>query len=825
MENRAEIARQEIILEMSPGDEHTLQISKDIRAQTDIMYPAFRVALTAAKGIIKSSEKFAEETKLPSESSISNKLYGYSNNIIAFCGKRGQGKTSAMISFAEALGRYNTKKPEDLLEELSETKAENFCVLPPIDPTMLENGSALDVVLSRLFQIAETIWMPSSSSFCYNVPSESVKRELVQLFQHCLSGIRTLRKESRKEDDFENLAYLVDGLQLKKKLYDLIQAFLSLIGLQKETGYIVIQLDDTDLQMDNAYDVLDDICKYLTLPNVIVLVATDIDQLQTLVEHHYLKELEVSVRHDILKTKKIYEMALNYLTKLIPVSQKVYLPSLQQSFKSSKIMILRKGEDIENRQEMHEHFFSKIYEKTGIALNLPDGYMHALMPTTLRGVRHLFRLLDDMEDCGLQPPTPRYHETPYGSGAKQREAVAARDAYLEWIGKRERNLSRLQNYLENEWGESRLNKEDLIRIREMLDSPDGQVVGQLCKVIAARQKINLPAENPCQYSSLVGMVRELENSAQEKEDVCFAAAVKILLSVWLQKTALTCQRLPLDCWDANKKPSFSLPSLKVLFTGGIFGEQRLKEPETYLFERTPEKPNEPLFGTLDGKKFTPDALSFFENMLLYDSSGDDYNDQSIVDQLRRYALFVCCNWEVQEQVRSCLRNKIPSLPNINKERPNKFMGEVNALFDVTKDWLTQHYKYISSVDMPFAYEGTILNNLPQSVQTLLEPLTPSIKKEKEETIKELLSAIARVLRIIDNGYDESSVGLLTVANQTLSAVDVNIIGDDALLGQKGEVVEMIGHLSIDQYVSDEQIFRLRAALFDLKEMAEKQMKP
>ena len=62
------------------------------------MYPAYHAAIDAVQGIVDNTALWLERQEnsndfLPKGNAA---LYGFANNAIAFCGSRGQGKTSTM---------------------------------------------------------------------------------------------------------------------------------------------------------------------------------------------------------------------------------------------------------------------------------------------------------------------------------------------------------------------------------------------------------------------------------------------------------------------------------------------------------------------------------------------------------------------------------------------------------------------------------------------------------------------------------------------------------------------------------------------------------
>ena len=133
-------------IEITPGTEHGVKLIR-IEERENLFYDAFLQASEALAEILHSSETSGRN---PASYGYPD-FYGYPNNLITFCGDRGQGKTSAMLSFARAL---NEGSPFDKFEggRFDGIKNTRFVVMPAIDPTILEERqNILTVILSRLF--------------------------------------------------------------------------------------------------------------------------------------------------------------------------------------------------------------------------------------------------------------------------------------------------------------------------------------------------------------------------------------------------------------------------------------------------------------------------------------------------------------------------------------------------------------------------------------------------------------------------------------------------------------------------------------------------
>ena len=286
------------------------------------MYPAYHAAIDAVQGIVDNTALWLERQEnsndfLPKGNAA---LYGFANNAIAFCGTRGQGKTSTMISFANALGFSNQRPKSTSAKNATESesnvkgpladllKDRRFYILPPIDPTMLAEGrSVIELVLTSLFTEFNNLWNSENSGnhrksnddiyvHSYANPAimqEANKYDILRTFQKCRDGIQAERTRPGTSgvSDFDAFEQSGDIFTLKANLHKIIRSLFSLRGWDRDKSFLVIELDDTDMHLDNAYSIMEDVRKYLSIPNTVVLMAVDLGQLRALVNRHYRERL------------------------------------------------------------------------------------------------------------------------------------------------------------------------------------------------------------------------------------------------------------------------------------------------------------------------------------------------------------------------------------------------------------------------------------------------------------------------------------------------------------------------------------------------------
>ena len=434
----------------------------------DILKEGYLKAIHALQRYLDQSRLIRDELKNARErgtdSQINDILYRSPQNIIAFSGKRGTGKTSAMISFTEFL-RCRGEMSQESREYWNEYFVNlHTLVLSPIDPTMLENDQdILSVVLSRLLYKAEERWDSALNPDFHRgyQKLEGKKNDLLQKASACLKGIQAIKKNGKIED-LADLQRVGDSAVLKKNLFDLVNhvnAFcLKDDDAVNKSMYLVIPIDDTDCQILKAHDVMEDIRRYLTLPNVIILMATDGDMLRTVFAQHYANAFETGLKNKYLESADMGPYAEKYLTKMIPSTHRVFMPVFENVLKDNSVnlelgyyanpdkkedLIIKSFSASGDSEAVVYDFQSKvlkyIFIKTGIVFVAHTDYLNNIIPTTLRGLAHLLNFLQTMEDPEQIDPSRKY--TP----PELKEALNGRLKTLE------RNLDQFEEYFMNEW--------------------------------------------------------------------------------------------------------------------------------------------------------------------------------------------------------------------------------------------------------------------------------------------------------------------------------------------------------------------------------------
>lgn len=592
-----------------------------------------------------------------SDSQINDELYRSPQNTIAFCGKRGTGKTSAMLSFADFLQNPDSRKRKEYLQGI------RVLMLNPIDPTMLEQEqNILNVVFSRLLYKAEERWKHLTGFHHHYQHLESDKNRLLKKASDCFHELRAI-KSKKEVDSLSELQRYGDSAVIKKDLYDLIDQVL-VFSLPSEseygfstptTDYLIIPIDDTDCQIRKAYEVMEDIRRYLTLPNVIILMATDVDMLRTVFAQRYADEFKLGINNGFLTGEDMRHYAEKYLTKMIPSTHRIYLPVFEEIIREKGMTLelgyyadeerdkdLISGSTKGKRRAIDAHFQSKvlsfIFRKTGIVFIEHSAYVNNLIPTTMRGLAHLLNylsLMDKLEDIEKIMDLP------------QEEFITQ---YGEQLAIAEKNIDLFEEYFMNEWVPSKL-PSDMIRILRGISEqvPANRITyayDEIRKKYLSDWYKKDAGYKEGNYYSLMGMMSAVNGMAKDNkeislfeikkhlEDYYCTFAVRTLLTIKNNRNALAIKRKALKDYEKDTDNN----GKKLVFDyfqagdGNSFPEKDFYGSETEKYEET-LKLGIDIYRQFLVKSFAKQKVTQKESILIQELAG-----------------IVLCNWDVQDAV-------------------------------------------------------------------------------------------------------------------------------------------------------------------------------
>lgn len=381
--------------------EYKLNI-EDISLVTDSFFmPVYEQAAEQIAGIVEWTKEYTSSSA--DSSSVFFREKREYNNILAFIGERGTGKTSAMLSVAQSLVAHKEGK-EWGENELKDFHSFRFESLHTIDPTRFEdNQNIIEIIVAELFEVFQEKMKDSSNR------NDGEKREVLKAFQDVFASLKTIHKGASYDGDaLETLSTLASATKLESNIQKLIKSYLKYIHPKNAEGasILIIPIDDFDLNVKHASKMAEDIRKYLMIPQVLVLMSVNLQQFEDVKTQDVLKDFSFLIK----ETKRgIYESprdsANHYLLKLIPIKRRIVMPEIEYSTFDFKIIGL--DNFVDNSLMFHtfeEYIYSYIKEKTGLIFYHFDGvfgkerytFKKNIIPIQLRSVYAFCSMLKNM---------------------------------------------------------------------------------------------------------------------------------------------------------------------------------------------------------------------------------------------------------------------------------------------------------------------------------------------------------------------------------------------------------------------------------------------
>ena len=467
------------------GQEHRAALTPEhVNSPTEFFFNAYQEAKYQLREIVLASARISksEKKELSTKKKI-EQLHEYPNNVIAFCADRGRGKTTAMLSFSSALEALSDPQKGDPLKFWGNLPGSDhpldvkFEVMAPIDPASMENSeSVLQQMISQLF---ENFCKEVKSNYCRCDPmAEGYDLDAIShQFQKCAQAIDSLYKNQEAhdiliEDELDQIAEIGQSAKLLLLLHKLINSYLDFMCGKDNKYCLVVQIDDADMDIGRSYQILEDVRKYLGLPRVIVLMATNIQQLETTVEQHFLHEYKHGLKYSrsMITVERCHDIAVLYLEKAIPHTRRIYLPDIGETIRQhlSQLRVNYLGEKEQNmipeNGTYQKQLLDLLHQKTGMVFTFEKDYLHNLLPAHMRELSQFLPFFTSMEDVpdGYKTAAEifRYQKFPDELGIPQ------------FLDRWEKNLGRLEFYLVNLWSAINLREGSRNLFREFVSQPE-----------------------------------------------------------------------------------------------------------------------------------------------------------------------------------------------------------------------------------------------------------------------------------------------------------------------------------------------------------------
>ena len=350
------------------GEENHIYIEKDIK-RSQLFSEQYAQLIRKMTEYIGRVEK---DTASSEYSSLND------NNIFLINGERGAGKTSMLVSMHRHMQQNGNEFDR------------KFLCMHVVDPSSFtNNANILQIIIAELFKVFKEATKDKKIGY-------EEKNEITGIFvqiKHSLCVLESPTLASKMEDsDIESLTDMSNAIDLEELIKKLVSKML--VVLEKDK--LLVCIDDLDVNTTHAYDMLEQIRKYLILPKAVILIAAKTKQLLDVVQQHYLNEFKLLLGEDMMTSRDVAEISTKYLLKLFPLEHRVDLNNAVAMF-YQPIEVWSGENKIASASSGDELIYKLIYQKTGLQYLLEEEGANYIVPTNLRAFRFLVKLLCDMD--------------------------------------------------------------------------------------------------------------------------------------------------------------------------------------------------------------------------------------------------------------------------------------------------------------------------------------------------------------------------------------------------------------------------------------------
>lgn len=379
--------------------------------------PQMDLLIEKIRQIMKSVTDFSQQLGLAQQPySISHRRH---HDAILLSGARGTGKTTFLLS---ALHKLQKEKLDDKY---------SFYVFEPVDPTLF--GYNEHILFTLISMIAKAVCRHrnhcETSRYCHSGGSDDWESWETQL-NALAKGLQTVGDQredissgpSSPPNIWEDAGYLLEegidkarsSYELEYKLHSFINTSLKL--LHKDA--FVLGLDDVDTRPGIGWHVLEVLRRYLTTPQIIVIVSGNMELFQKLVERQQLKNfgLDFSCNAEVLQkfSPQVTELTNQYLLKVLRIPLRIELLPFYEALKRTFLISKnQKGApnitidkycviELDGKQVTLKEILQTFYEALSCGNpNLQAVFRKALLDNSARTVLQIAEQLIELKNSSL----------------------------------------------------------------------------------------------------------------------------------------------------------------------------------------------------------------------------------------------------------------------------------------------------------------------------------------------------------------------------------------------------------------------------------------
>ncbi|MFT4924844.1 MAG: hypothetical protein ACI8WB_000928 [Phenylobacterium sp.] len=361
--------------------EIVLNVHREDRA-TVFQDPRERLQLRAyekAFGLLQTAKEFASNLaqKQVSKHPQMNQPLDRIHNTIFIDGARGSGKTAFMLNLETAYVQANLQG----LDRQQVRPDRGLYFSQPIDPTLLNlKEDFINVIIGQIHTEIE--------AHC-----DQSNKEMAESYIEALELVTdSLEAEFTAKSSYgvDKLLAFKGSLELERRLFSYFAQAKDVLGCKA----IVLLIDDVDMSLDMAFNVLEVIRKYLACPFVLSVVSGDKKLYRTIVTRHFVRQLAINAnKPEQAEKKQSTELADRYIQKIFPEYGEIRLQLFPELLKQHQINVHSTGGTIS---------FNRLYGRLkGVAFAGTNGVEDSrpdFLPQTSRDLAQFLNVLSSLSD-------------------------------------------------------------------------------------------------------------------------------------------------------------------------------------------------------------------------------------------------------------------------------------------------------------------------------------------------------------------------------------------------------------------------------------------
>lgn len=300
------------------------------------------INLEAAKKYCKQRQKDRKKTNL-------------SHNSIFLTGERGSGKT-VFLRNVEPIWQHKTEM----------TLANDIGFLDVIDPTMLmNNDSFANVVVAEIYRKVEE----------HNLGNNINSADRSAFY----NALKSLSESLGKQDEFnghsgiDKILRYNSGIQVEKNFHRYVEEAIKILSCSA----LVLPIDDVDMSLQKAHEVIDDVRRLLGCPYIIPIVSGDVALYQQMINVDFdNRAYKEHSNEDLQKSGVELAKGLSdeYLKKVFPAQMRLPLNSIVRVI--NRLNIKESGEEknlyVYMNKFYHEFYFLLHRQQHSNELPVPE---------------------------------------------------------------------------------------------------------------------------------------------------------------------------------------------------------------------------------------------------------------------------------------------------------------------------------------------------------------------------------------------------------------------------------------------------------------------